>query len=64
MDGLRPQELVHRGMPALAVVVIFVTAIAPFGELIGELYVLMPFHKATTASATKTGRRVGCTIRR
>jgi paraquat-inducible protein A len=42
-----PQELVHRGMPGLAAVVVFVTVIAPFGKLFGELYVLIRLHEAT-----------------
>jgi paraquat-inducible protein A len=42
-----PEELVRRGMPALAVVVVFVTVIAPFSKLIGELYVLIRLHEAT-----------------
>ena len=36
-----PVELVHRGMSVLAVVVVFVTLVAPFGKLIGTLYVLI-----------------------
>jgi paraquat-inducible protein A len=36
-----PEELVRRGMTALAVVVVFVTAGAPFGKLFGTLYVLL-----------------------
>jgi paraquat-inducible protein A len=36
-----PEELVLRGMPELAIVVVFVTLIAPFGKLIGTLYVLI-----------------------
>ncbi len=40
-----PQELVLRGMPALAVVVVFVTVIAPLGKLLGELYVLIRLHE-------------------
>ncbi|HTC10406.1 MAG TPA: paraquat-inducible protein A [Acetobacteraceae bacterium] len=36
-----PAELVHRGMSGLAVVVVFVTAVAPFGKLAGTLYVLI-----------------------
>jgi paraquat-inducible protein A len=36
-----PLELVHRGMAELAVVVVFVTVIAPFGRLVGTLYVLI-----------------------
>ena len=41
-----PEELVRRGMSALAVVVVFVTLIAPFGKLIGTLYVLIRLHEA------------------
>jgi len=41
-----PVELVHRGMPGLAIVVVFVTVIAPFGKLFGELYVLIRLHEA------------------
>jgi paraquat-inducible protein A len=40
-----PVELVHRGMTELAVVVVFVTVIAPFGRLIGTLYVLVRLHE-------------------
>jgi paraquat-inducible protein A len=36
-----PAELVRRGMIALAAVVVFVTAVAPFAKLIGTLYVLL-----------------------
>ena len=42
-----PSELVNRGMAELAAVVVFVTVIAPFGKLIGELYVLIRLHEAT-----------------
>jgi paraquat-inducible protein A len=42
-----PEELVHRGMPGLAIVVVFVTVVAPFAKLIGELYVLIRLHEAT-----------------
>ena len=42
-----PQELVHRGMPGLAVVVVFVTVIAPFAKLLGELYVLIRLHETS-----------------
>jgi paraquat-inducible protein A len=42
-----PAELVERGMVALAVVVVFVTVIAPFGKLLGTLYVLIRLHEAT-----------------
>jgi paraquat-inducible protein A len=41
-----PLELVNRGMPGLAAVVVFVTVIAPLGKLIGELYVLIRLHEA------------------
>ena len=36
-----PLELVERGMTALAVVVVFVTVIAPFTKLVSTLYVLI-----------------------
>jgi paraquat-inducible protein A len=36
-----PVELAHRGMSELAVVVVFVTLVAPFGKLIATLYVLI-----------------------
>ena len=36
-----PEELVRRGMGELAAVVVFVTVLAPFGMLIGTLYVLI-----------------------
>lgn len=36
-----PEELVRRGMGELAAVVVFVTVFAPFGKLIGTLYVLI-----------------------
>jgi paraquat-inducible protein A len=36
-----PEELIHRGMTALAAVVVFVTVVAPFGKLLGTLYVLV-----------------------
>jgi paraquat-inducible protein A len=42
-----PEELVQRGMAGLAVVVVFVTVIAPFGKLLGTLYVLIRLHEAT-----------------
>ena len=42
-----PEELVHRGMAGLAAVVVFVTVIAPFGKLVGTLYVLIRLHEAT-----------------
>lgn len=40
-----PAELVRRGMPSLAVVVVFVTLLAPLGKLIGTLYVLIRLHE-------------------
>jgi paraquat-inducible protein A len=36
-----PAELVRRDMSSLAIVVVFVTLLAPFGKLIGTLYVLI-----------------------
>jgi paraquat-inducible protein A len=42
-----PQELVARNMSALAVVVVFVTMLAPFGKLLGTLYVLIRLHEAS-----------------
>ena len=36
------RRLVHRGMPGLAAAVVFVTVIAPFGKLFGELYETHP----------------------
>jgi paraquat-inducible protein A len=36
-----PEELVLRGMAALAVVVVFVTVVAPMAKLLGTLYVLL-----------------------
>jgi paraquat-inducible protein A len=41
-----PEELVARGMTALAAVVVFVTSIAPFGKLLGTLYVLLGLRAA------------------
>jgi paraquat-inducible protein A len=41
-----PAELIDRGMTALAVVVVFVTLVAPFGKLLGTLYVLVGLHLA------------------
>lgn len=41
-----PEELVARNMSSLALVVVFVTLIAPFGKLIGTLYVLLRLHEA------------------
>lgn len=40
-----PEELVRRGMDMLALVVIFVTVVAPAGKLIGTLYVLIRLHE-------------------
>ncbi len=39
-----PEELVRRGMPSLAAVVVFVTVLAPFSKLFGTLYVLVGLH--------------------
>ena len=41
-----PVELVQRGMTALAIVVVFVTVGAPFGKLLGTLYVLVRLREA------------------
>ena len=41
-----PEELVQRNMSALAVVVVFVSLLAPFGKLLGTLYVLIRLHEA------------------
>ncbi|MGE0415405.1 MAG: paraquat-inducible protein A [Acetobacteraceae bacterium] len=41
-----PEELVRRGMPSLALVVLFVVALAPGGKLLGTLYVLIRAHEA------------------
>ena len=42
-----PEELARRGMSGLALVVVFVTVVAPAGKLIGTLYVLIRLHEAT-----------------
>ena len=42
-----PEELVRRNMAELAVVVVFVTVMAPFGRLVGTLYVLIRLHERT-----------------
>lgn len=42
-----PIELVRQNMAALAAVVVFVTVVAPFGKLIGTLYVLIRLHEAS-----------------
>jgi paraquat-inducible protein A len=41
-----PAELVRRDMAALAVVVVFVTVVAPFTQLVGTLYVLLRINEA------------------
>jgi paraquat-inducible protein A len=41
-----PEELVRRGMGELAAVIVFVTVLAPFGKLIGTLYVLIRLREA------------------
>jgi paraquat-inducible protein A len=40
-----PEELVRRGMTSVAIVVVFVTVIAPFGKLAGTLYVLLRMYE-------------------
>ena len=42
-----PEELVRRNMAGLGLVVVFVTVIAPFGRLVGMLYVLIRSHETT-----------------
>jgi paraquat-inducible protein A len=42
-----PAELVRQGMSPLAVVVVFVTVAAPFGKLLGTLYVLIRLRETT-----------------
>jgi paraquat-inducible protein A len=42
-----PEELVRQNMAPLAAVVLFVTVLAPFGKLIGTLYVLIRAHERT-----------------
>jgi paraquat-inducible protein A len=42
-----PDELVRRNMAGLGAVVVFVTVLAPFGRLIGTLYVLIRSHEKT-----------------
>ena len=41
-----PVELVRRGMSGLAVVVVFVTVVAPLAKLIGTMYVLLRIREA------------------
>ena len=41
-----PEELVRRNMAGLAAVVLFVTVLAPFGRLVGTLYVLIRVHES------------------
>ncbi|HVJ43244.1 MAG TPA: paraquat-inducible protein A [Dongiaceae bacterium] len=45
-----PEELARRGMAGLGIVVVFVTALAPSGKLIGTLYVLVRLHEARPPS--------------
>ena len=54
-----PEELVQRGMPSLAAVVVFVTVLAPFGKLLGTLYVLLRLHEARAAAASSPCVRAG-----
>ena len=42
-----PDELVRRNMAGLGAVVVFVTVLAPFGRLLGTLYVLIRSHEET-----------------
>jgi paraquat-inducible protein A len=42
-----PLELMRRHMSGLAIVVIFVTILAPLGKLVGTIYVLLRIHEAT-----------------
>lgn len=42
-----PEELSRRGMDALALVVLFVTVLAPTAKLLGTLYVLIRLHEAS-----------------
>ncbi|TXH32431.1 MAG: paraquat-inducible protein A [Rhodospirillaceae bacterium] len=50
-----PEELMRRGMAMLAIVVIFVTVLAPTGKLLGTLYVLIRLHER---SPPRHARRV------
>ena len=54
-----PEELVQRGMTALAVVVVFVTVGAPLGKLIGTLYVLLRPAPRAAAASSAPGVRAG-----
>jgi len=45
-----PAELVQRNMAPLAIVVVFVTVLAPLGKLGGTLYVLIRLHEAMPPS--------------
>ncbi len=42
-----PEELVQRDMAPLALAVVFVTVLAPFGKVIGTFYVLVRSHEAS-----------------
>lgn len=42
-----PEELVQRNMAPLAAVVVFVTVLAPFGKLLGTLYVLVRLRESS-----------------
>jgi paraquat-inducible protein A len=42
-----PEELARRGMDALALVVLFVTVLAPTAKLVGTLYVLLNLRRAS-----------------
>jgi paraquat-inducible protein A len=49
-----PEELVRRGMAALAVVVVFVTVVAPMAKLLGTLYVLFRLREPGTPRHLRT----------
>jgi paraquat-inducible protein A len=58
-----PVELVHRGMASLAVVVVFVTVVAPFGRLLCTLYVLIRLREATPPGHLRRAFRVAEQLR-
>ena len=46
-----PEELVRQNMGELAVVIVFVTVLAPLIRLVGMLYVLIRLHEKTPAAS-------------
>ena len=54
-----PEELIQRGMTALAAVVVFVTVVAPFAKLLGTLYVLIGLHLARPPASPAARFRAG-----